>query len=314
MQTNRDDAPDAKVTRALLDQLLTDARLYRTGKDYQNLLDFVGRLRNVAPFNAMLLQLQKPGLRFAASALDWHERFGRTISEGARPLLILWPFGPVATVYDVQDTEGKELPEDIHCFVARGEIDSSKFGSFAQKLARKNIEWKEFDGGDSKAGSIRVSRSGDPKKKKDRTEYCMLINRNHPLPVRFVTLVHELGHLFLGHLGFDKTLSVPQRDFLSHSQRELEAESVAYIVAERNGIRSKSQTYLANFVHDARSMEELDIYQIMCAAGRVEMLLSLISHTRFRPAPARLRKPHKSLLSVMEDGSEGWAECQIVKT
>src|SRR5688500_15207399 len=92
---------ESETTRSLLDQLLTDSRLYRTGKEYQALLDFAVKLRNVAPFNAMLLQLQKPGLRFAASAFDWHERFDRTIKDGARPLLILWPFGPVATVYDV---------------------------------------------------------------------------------------------------------------------------------------------------------------------------------------------------------------------
>src|SRR5688572_19904259 len=81
---------ESDTTRALLDQLLTDSHLYRTGKDYRDLLEFVVKLRNVAPFNAMLLQLQKPGLRFAASAHDWRERFGRTIKEGARPLLILW--------------------------------------------------------------------------------------------------------------------------------------------------------------------------------------------------------------------------------
>jgi hypothetical protein len=51
--------------RSVLDQLLTDARLYTSGKDYKALLDFVVRLRNIAPFNAMLLQVQKPGLRFA---------------------------------------------------------------------------------------------------------------------------------------------------------------------------------------------------------------------------------------------------------
>src|SRR5690242_14660819 len=125
MRSSQGDLFEPEATRALLDQLLTDSRLYRTGEDYKNLLDLVVRLRNVAPFNAMLLQLQKPGLRFAASAFDWRERFGRTIKDGARPLLILWPFGPVATVYDVQDTEGNELPEDVDCFIARGEIDGA---------------------------------------------------------------------------------------------------------------------------------------------------------------------------------------------
>jgi hypothetical protein len=54
----------------------------------------------------MLLQVQKPGLNYAASEYDWRDRFDRTIKEGARPLLILWPFGPVALVYDELDTEG----------------------------------------------------------------------------------------------------------------------------------------------------------------------------------------------------------------
>jgi hypothetical protein len=86
--------------RSLLDQLLTDSRLYTKSKHYKQLLDFVVHLRNFAPFNAMLLQVQKPGLRYAASAHDWRVRFGRTPIEGARPMLILWPFGPVALVYD----------------------------------------------------------------------------------------------------------------------------------------------------------------------------------------------------------------------
>lgn len=102
---------DSESTRALLDQLLADSRLYRTSQDYKELLEFAARLRNFAPFNAMLLQLQKPGLRYAASARDWCERFGRRPKEDARSLIILWPFGPVALVYDVIDTEGRPLPE-----------------------------------------------------------------------------------------------------------------------------------------------------------------------------------------------------------
>jgi len=288
MRSSQGDLFEPEAARALLDQLLTDSRLYRTGADYKNLLDFVVRLRNVAPFNAMLLQLQKPGLRFSASAFDWHERFGRTIKDGARPLLILWPFGPVATVYDVQDTEGKELPEDVNCFIARGEIDDAVFNGFAKKLTSKNVQWQEFDGGDSKAGSIRLIRRADPAKEKDRTTYRMMINRNHSLAVRFVTLIHELGHLFLGHLAPDKALSVPKRHSLTHAERELEAESVAYIVAERNGVHSKSETYLANFVQQSTRIDDLDVYQIMRAAGQVEMLLGLISHTQFEPP--RLRR------------------------
>ena len=78
----------------------------------------------------MLLHVQKPGLSYAASARDWRDRFGRRPKEGARPLIILWPFGPVALVYDVMDTEGKPLPEDVESFFARGDIDEIKLRSF----------------------------------------------------------------------------------------------------------------------------------------------------------------------------------------
>jgi hypothetical protein len=71
------DPLETEATRSLLDQLVADSRLYTSGKDYKDLLDFVVRLRNFAPFNAMLLHLQKPGLTYAASARDWEERFGR---------------------------------------------------------------------------------------------------------------------------------------------------------------------------------------------------------------------------------------------
>ncbi|APW46836.1 hypothetical protein BLL52_3464 [Rhodoferax antarcticus ANT.BR] len=87
---------ETDAARSMLDQLLEDSRLYSKGADYKNLLDFVVRLSNFAPFNALLLQIQKPGLNHAASARDWRETFKRTIKADARPLLILWPFGPLA--------------------------------------------------------------------------------------------------------------------------------------------------------------------------------------------------------------------------
>src|SRR5438046_6590618 len=118
----RQDALDAGATRALLDRLLAESRLYKTTRGYKELLQFIVRLRNFAPFNAMLLQIQKPGLTYAATATDWWERFKRQVKEGARPLLILWPFGPVALVYDVMDTEGEPLPQDVASFFAVGEI------------------------------------------------------------------------------------------------------------------------------------------------------------------------------------------------
>ncbi len=60
-----DDGIDEKSMRSLLDHLLTESKLYKSGEAYKALLDFSVRMRNFAPFNAMLIDIQKPGIRFA---------------------------------------------------------------------------------------------------------------------------------------------------------------------------------------------------------------------------------------------------------
>lgn len=265
--------------RALLDQLFEDSRLYHSSQDYLDLLNFVVRMRNFAPFNAMLLQIQKPGLRFAASAKDWRERFGREKCEKARPLLILWPFGPVGLVYDVMDTTGAVLPEDVSAFPASGPITSAQIAEIAEQLTHAGIECLSHDAGDQRAGSIRVIQRAASAG--DMARYRTYYNKNHAPPVQFATIAHELGHLFLGHLGPDTKRSIRTRARPEHAQRELEAESVSYIVCCRNGVESKSQTYLANYVKSHTTIESLDFYQVMRAAGQVESLMGLATHTRF---------------------------------
>jgi IrrE N-terminal-like domain len=199
--------------------------------------------------------------------------------EGARPLLILWPFGPVALVYDVQDTEGKDLPRDVVCFAARGAMTQERIGWFIGLMSKKRIGCQPIDAGDGAAGSIRiVTRPKDPK---ELTTYRILLNHNHNPPVQFATIAHELAHLFLGHLGPDKALSIPERASMNQGQRELEAESVAYLVCARNGVKSRSETYLAGYVTARTTVEAIDVYQVMRAAGQVESLLELTAHTNF---------------------------------
>ncbi len=107
----------------------------------------------------------------------------------------------------------------------------------------------------------------------------MHINQNHDPVVQFTTLAHELGHLFSGHLGPDKKLNVPERPRLGLVQEEFEAESVAYLVCERNGVHAKSKTYLAaKYVEPKTTVEQIDIYQVMRAAGQVEALLGLTAY------------------------------------
>ena len=291
---NASEPIETEVARSMLDQLLEDSRLYRKGPDYKNLLNFAVRLRNFAPFNALLLQIQKPGLNHAASARDWRENFGRTIKDGARPLLILWPFGPVALVYDLMDTDGDDLPQGVTAFAATGSIDQMALARFEKYLSKKNIAWIKLDAGDRKAGSIELVKR--PAKPNEPSSYKMDVNKHHDPNVQFSTLAHELAHLFLGHLGRDVYLRIPERPPLTHEQRELEAESTAFIVCARNGVECKSQSYLASYVGQDTTTEQLDLYQIMRAAGQVESILGLAAHTKVD----RPKKPQDGTMSLFD--------------
>lgn len=277
--------------RALLDQLLDDARLYRSSEDYRRLLAFVVSMRNFAPFNALLLQVQKPGLLFAASRMDWRERFSRTVKQRARPLLILWPFGPVALVYDVVDTEGEPLPDGVSPFAAQGAATLEMVRGFAQLLGKKGVHCVEFDGGDGSAGAIEVVRRPSQSELKiaprSPSAYKLSINRNHDYNVQFVTIAHELAHLYLGHLGADKFLGVPDRRWTQYDQREVEAESVAHVVCARKGVINSSTAYLSDFVGEDTTMEDVDVYQVMRAAGQIEALLGLSARIQFDRPQAR---------------------------
>lgn len=282
--------PDAEVERSMLDELLHSSRLYHTSADYLKLLDFVSRLRNFAPFNAMLLQVQKPGLTYAASAWDWKTRFNRTLKEGARPLVILWPFAPVALVYDVLDTDGPDLPADVaQTFHAVGSVNEKTMQRHVRLLHTPGIHVERIPYGDGNAGHIEVVKRSD--RKDDKPDYQVRINATHPLNVQFVTLVHELGHLFLGHLGPDAHLKIAQRQPLKHPQKELEAESLAYLVCKRHGVASKSESYLADYVAANTTVGSLDLDTLLKAAGQVETVLGIAAETLFKPMPRPKRRP-----------------------
>ena len=267
--------------RSILDGLIEKSRLYKSSKDYQDLLEFVVRLRKFAPFNAMLLQVQKPGLLYAASERDWRVEFGRKPREGARPLLILWPFGPVALVYDVVDTVGPPLPADVIAFSASGPMTIGRLEALASLLRGNRIYVHWVDAGDANAGSIRATWRPRPDDVKQAARYAVHINCNHEPAIQFTTMVHELAHLYLGHLGRDKSRSVPQRVGLTKSQLEIEAESVAYIVCRRIGIEPKSQTYLSGYVRSDTSVDNIHVYQVMRAAGQIESILGLAERSQF---------------------------------
>ena len=93
------------------------------------MIEFMGRFREYAPYNNMLVRIQNPSCSFYATEKDWRKRFVRRIKEDARPMLILAPMHPVLTVYPLDDTEGRPVPEELR-----------NFGRFAGRWQSKRLD------------------------------------------------------------------------------------------------------------------------------------------------------------------------------
>jgi len=259
--------------RALIEQLIAATRLYETSDAVTELLAFTVRLREFAPFNAMLLHIQKPGLTHAATAADWHQRFGRVPKTGARPLLVLRTMGPVDFAFDILDTEGQAVPEHAFAFPTLGNLSAARFAEISTCVGKGGIDLIELDAGDGKAGWIR--RLGAPLTPKDKQRYQLAFNRNHSPATRLVTIAHELAHLYLGHLGPDKARDIRDRRDRTAAQREVEAEMAAWLVAKRNGLTPRSESYLSSY---SGAMSNIDLYVVMRVTNAVETAMGISSH------------------------------------
>ena len=80
--------------------------------------------------------------------------------------------------------------------------------------------------------------------------------------------------------GADKALGIPDRLGIDHDQREIEAESVSYLVCCRSGVENSSEAYLASYVKQNTTIGQIDLYQVMRAAGGVERMLGLNHHMK----------------------------------
>lgn len=261
---------DDEKTRSLIDSLIADTKLYATSKAVKDLFNFTARMRHIAPFNAMLLNAQKPGLSYAATVRDWAERFGRYPKARARPLIVLRNFGPVDFVYDVLDTEGRPLPEAAFSFPTTGDIPRAWFRSAEEHLEKAAIKLIWADEGDRRAGCVWQEKDHNDKTRLN--DVSLVVNANHPPATQFVTLVHELAHLYLGHLGIDRKRGVDDRRWADLALREVEAESVAYVIAKRSGISPRSESYLSRY---KGAFDTFQPQVVLQAANAIERLLRL---------------------------------------
>lgn len=266
-----------------LDKLFLEIGTYRRSDEFKELVQFVKKFPHIAPYNAMLIHIQKPGSQYVASATEWRKRFNRRIRPEARPLIILRPFGPVSFVFELSDTYGEELfPEKLlNPFKVEGKISEHIFRKFTTNLKSDGILYGEADHGTSSAGFIQTGDKSKEikiiKKNKEiwvKVLYDMVVNRLHPLETKFATVLHELGHVYCGHLGTPNVKWWDDRRFLNKNAREFEAESVCWLVCERMELKNPSAVYLSGYLNNNKEITDISIETVLKSVSTIESLIN----------------------------------------
>ncbi len=287
--TERAVAPlDQNFARTALDELFTLARKYNSSDAYLELIRFVGRFRFYSPFNAMLIHTQMPGAHFVCTALGWRRDYHREIKQHARPIVILQPMGPILFVFDVSDTaplpNARPLPIRVESpfRVRRGQI-GGQLALTIDNARRDGVRVFERADGSQRAGSIQRAASGrhlefaiaknpTPRSTLVPLWFELLLNSSLSAESRYGTLVHELAHLYCGHLGTPNGRWWPNRQNLSHAVREFEAESVSYLVCARLGIDTASEEYLAGYVRKSPVTPSISLDRVMKSVWLLEQM------------------------------------------
>lgn len=259
--------------RRALDDLITRALAYRTGPELQELLKFSHRFPHIAPYNAMLLHVQNPGIRYALRAAAWERGYGRRVRPGARPYVILRTMGPVEFVFDVSDTEPIDPTRDrvpalvTNPFPAKGKAPPLAMKRLSKACAKVSIEVVWQDLGSNLAGDVR--------RMKDRiAEFYLRLNSKHTEAQQLGTLAHELAHVFCGHLGIDRAEIAPDRPTVMLDVREFEAEAVAFLVTDRPNLDIGSVAYLSGYLTNGKPLPNYSLDAVLKAAGKIEEMLT----------------------------------------
>ena len=245
---------------------------------------FLKKVPNHAPFNNALVFIQNPDCGYYATASQWKKRFNRNVKIDARPMIVLFPFGPVEFVYDIINTEGDLITDEKILYWWRengGTLDSRIIENTKKNLKALNVEYQQlkareyFEKVEYRTGGYAQKNHLDnelsivlhPRYSKERVEF-------------YGVLCHEIAHILLGHLGSiklplkkekeKKKEIAKNRDWLLKHIKEIEAELVAWIVFNGLGIEKNSESYIASWIIEEKDAFNINMSNVLRVAGKIQ--------------------------------------------
>jgi len=257
-----------------LDELFHRSTNLKTSEKFIEFLNFTKKFRQYSLFNNALVYLQNPEVTYYATTSHWRRAFNRWVKPDARPMVILAPMTPVLFVYDMDDTDGVPVPELIEDpFKVEGSIPDEILNKTMENCNSFGIHIRKKKMSSQHGGTAINAKLLDRGYKRSRDVKATIeINEDSNEDIMYATLCHELGHIFLGHLGNDEDEWWPDRGYLSRNQAELEAESAKHLVLSRAGVDGRSAEYISHYILDERDIRNLSIDLIVKTAGLIERM------------------------------------------
>lgn len=235
---------------------------------YKDYLTKMSQLNNYSNRNLRLILAQNPEARQVASFKQWKENFGRYVKKGEKALRIFKPmtkikkdennqpildkngkpetvtFFGLVPVFDVSQTEGKEMPKAAEVKEQLTDLDYANLYRSLMAIAKENdvsVRFEEME--NNKHGYYSVP------------ENQIVLRSNEMNKAQIIkTFLHEMAHAELHHADN------PQKENLTRSTAELQAESVAYVVSSYYGIDTSeySFNYLSGWSADKETLADLE--------------------------------------------------------
>ncbi|HGO5802026.1 TPA: PBECR4 domain-containing protein [Streptococcus equi subsp. zooepidemicus] len=275
---------EAKDSKGLSQLLKEGVKDYFESDTYKRYLETMSKFHNYSPRNIQMILMQNPEASHVASFKKWKDDFDRSVNKGEKSLRIFAPITlkrkdpktkeplldengneqtytsfKLVPVFDVSQTSGKELAKPVYDLEGTYEDYGNLYKS-AKEVSEQNgvpVSFSRFTDG---ANGFYSPTANEIVIKSGLSEQQTL-----------KTIFHEMAHSDLHNL--EKLQETP----LKRSTAELQAESVAFVVASHCGLDTSEYSfgYLATWSQDPEGLSDLEA-QIKIVQKEADSLISRI--------------------------------------
>ena len=269
---------NAQQVKEITDKLEQGIKELFESERFKEYLRTMSKFYNYSFNNTLLIAMQKPDATLIAGYTSWQRNFDRQVMKGEkgikilapapykaqvemekidpktqRPMLdadgkpvtetveVMRPAFKVVSVFDVSQTDGKELP-DIMVGELTGSVEQYEdFWRILKEISPVPVGLENIEGGAH--GYYHL------------TEKRIAIDDGMSEMQTIKTLIHEIAHAKLHAIDPDEKVS-PEEKKDRHT-KEVEAEAVAYTVCQRYGLETSDYSfgYIAGWSSDKETKE-----------------------------------------------------------